>query len=248
MVMRTHLAFAAPLVRLALGVHAGRLRRLRRDALVFLDEFGINLGMTRSHARAPRGERAHGSVPNDPRPTLTLTIGLGLEGIVAPFLHRGATTAESFRTYVEQCLAPVLSVGTVVVMDNVRAHHTAGVREAIEGVGARLVYLPPYSPDFSPVEHTGSKVKTLVRADEPRTIRAVIESLRRVFKRITPKDALGWFQYCRRCTNHERAPPYDNSVAVRTKCISVIPRRSVCTPRRPQFCSYQARPETAAVS
>jgi hypothetical protein len=99
-------------------------------------------------------------------------------------------------------------VGTVVVMDNVRAHHTAGVREAIEGVGARLVYLPPYSPDFSPVEHTGSKVKTLVRADEPRTIRAVIDSLRRVFKRITPKDALGWFRSCRRCTNRERAPPY----------------------------------------
>ena len=170
--------------------------------------------MTRSHARAPRGERAHGSVPNDPRPSLTLTIGLGLEGIVAPFLQVGATTAPSFRMYIEQCLAPVLSVGTVVVMDNVRAHHAAGIRAAIEAVGARLLYLPPYSPDFSPVEHTGSKVKTLVRADEPRTIQTVIKSLRRVFKRITPKDALGWFQSCRRCTNHERAPPYASPVAI----------------------------------
>jgi DDE superfamily endonuclease len=109
---------------------------------------------------APRGERAHGSVPSDPRPALTLTIGLGLEGIVASFLHRGAATAESFRTYVEQCLAPLLSVGTVAVMDNGRAHHTAGIREAIADVGAQLVYLPPYSPDFSPVEHTGSKVQS----------------------------------------------------------------------------------------
>lgn len=163
--------------------------------------------MTRAHARAPRGERAHGSVPCDRRPNLTLTMGLGLEGIVAPLVVCGATTAAFFREYVERCLAPVLSVGTVVVMDNVRAHHTAGIREAIEAVGARLVYLPPYSPDFSPVEHTGSKVKALVRAEEPRTVKEVVNAIGRALKRVTTSDALGWFRSCRRCTTRERAPP-----------------------------------------
>src|SRR5689334_8214996 len=104
--------------------------------------------MTRTHARALRGERAHASAPNDPRPTVTLPIGLGLEGIVAPFAHIGAMTAALFREYVERCVAPVLSVGSVLVLDNLRAHYTAGVREAVEAVGARLWYLPPYSPDF----------------------------------------------------------------------------------------------------
>jgi transposase len=164
--------------------------------LVFVDEFGTNLGMTRRYARAPRGVRAHGAVPKNPDPTITLTMGLGAEGVVAPFAFEGTTDGTAFLAYVEKQLVPELKPGQVVLVDNLGAHRTHGVREAIEGANAELIYLPPYSPDFSPVENCGSKVKEAIRADAPRTPAAVYDSMGYAIGAVTPSDARGWFDHC----------------------------------------------------
>lgn len=152
--------------------------------------------MTRRYARAPRGVRAHGAVPTNADPMITLTLGLGSEGVVAPFAFEGTTDGVAFRSYVEGQLVPTLRPGQVVLADNLGAHRTRGVREAIEGAGAELIYLPPYSPDFSPVENCGSKIKESIRADAPRTPSAVYKSMGYAIGAVTPSDARGWFDHC----------------------------------------------------
>jgi transposase len=177
------------------------------ERLVFVDEFGTNLGMTRSFARAPRGVRARGAVPFNPDPNITLTVGLRLDGFVAPFAFEDATNGEAFRFYTTHQLAPELHAGDVVVLDNLSAHKVAGVREAIEHVGARLMYLPPYSPDLSPVESCGSKIKQEIRAEAPRTPAAVYRAMGHALGSVTSHDAHGWFGRCGYRTKPDRAPP-----------------------------------------
>jgi transposase len=177
------------------------------EHLVFVDEFGTNLGMTRDHARAPRGERAAGAVPFNPDPNITLTVGLRLDGFVAPFAFEGATNGEAFRFYATHQLVPELRAGDVVVVDNLSAHKVAGVREALKSAGAQLMYLPPYSPDFSPVEGCGSKLKEEIRAEAPRTPAAVYRAMGYALGAVTSQDAHGWFQRCGLCTKPARAPP-----------------------------------------
>lgn len=111
--------------------------------MVFIDEFGFNQAMTRAFARAPRGIRAYGAVPFNPGENITLTMGLSLQGIVAPFATPGGTDGFFFRNYVERVLVPELRLGNVVAFDNLPAHKVAGVREAIEAAGARVLLLPP---------------------------------------------------------------------------------------------------------
>jgi transposase len=152
--------------------------------------------MTRRYAWAPRGTRAHGAVPTNADPTITLTMGLGVDGVVAPFAFEGTTDGVAFRAYIEGQLVPTLRPGQVVIADNLGAHRTRGVREAIEGVGAKLMYLPPYSPDFSPVENCGSKIKESIRADAPRTPSAVYKSMGYAIGAVTPSDTRGWFDHC----------------------------------------------------
>ena len=152
--------------------------------------------MTRRYAWAPRGARAHGAAPTNADPTITLTMGLAMDGVVAPFAFEGTTDGVAFRAYVEGQLVPALRPGQVVLADNLSAHRARGVREAIEGVGAKLMYLPPYSPDFSPVENCGSKVKESIRADAPRTPAAVYKSMGHAIGAVTPSDAHGWFDHC----------------------------------------------------
>jgi transposase len=162
--------------------------------------------MTRRHAWAPRGVRAHGAVPINTDPTITLTIGLGLDGVVAPFAFEGTMDGVAFRAYVEGQLVPALRPGQIVIADNLGSHRTRGVREAIEGAGAKLMYLPPYSPDFSPVENCGSKIKESIRADAPRTPSAVYKSMGHAIGAITPTDARGWFNHCGYCIPRTCSP------------------------------------------
>lgn len=162
--------------------------------------------MTRRYAWAPRGRRAHGAVPTNADPTITLTMGLGLEGVVAPFAFEGTTDGVAFRSYVQGQLVPALTPGQVVLADNLGAHRTRGVRESIEGVGAKLMYLPPYSPDFSPVENCGSKIKESIRADAPRTPSAVYTSMGQAIGAVTPADARGWFHHCGYCIPRTCSP------------------------------------------
>ncbi len=174
-----------------------RLKTLRQAArLVFLDETGIHLSMTRSHARAPAGERAVAAVPKNWGDSITVVAGLTLDGIIAPMMLHGAMNARAFEAYVEQCLVPELREGDVVVMDNLAAHKRPVVSELIERVGARVLFLPPYSPDFNPIEPSWSKFKAILRALAARTTDALQDGVRTALRAITPSDARGWFLHC----------------------------------------------------
>lgn len=151
--------------------------------------------MARTHARAPEGIRAYGAIPFNPGKNITLTMGLSLDGITAPMAVSGSTDGHFFLSYIKQVVVPLLQPGKVVLFDNLAAHKVSGIREAIEATGARLLFLPPYSPDLSPVENCGSKVKGAVRGDTPRTVSAVYEAMGQAIGQVTPADACGWFAH-----------------------------------------------------
>lgn len=161
-----------------------------------MDESGINLALTRRYGRAPRGERVGGRVPQNYGANVTLIGALGLSGLEAPMTVEGATDGEVFRAYVQRVLGRTLKSGDIVVMDNLRAHKVTGIREAIEARGARLLYLPPYSPARSPIERCWSKLKTALRARGARTRRALEHALKRALTTITKADAVAWFTHC----------------------------------------------------
>ena len=152
--------------------------------------------MTRTHARTLVGERAVDAVPKNWGDNVTVTAALTLDGIVAPMWLHGAMNARAFEAYVEQCLGPELGPGDVVVLDKLTAHKTNRVRELIEATGARLVYLPGYSPDFSPIEHAWSTLKALLRKAGARTLRKLRNALRWALLEITSNDAHGWISHC----------------------------------------------------
>jgi transposase len=172
------------------------MRQLDLKRLKFVDESGVNLAMTRLFGRAPRGERVVGSAPQNYGSNLTMLASLGVSGLDALMTIQGPTDGEVFRVYVEQVLCPSLVQGDIVVADNLGAHKVAGVREAIERCGARLIYLPPYSPDLSPIEKCWSKIKTFLRAMKARTYEALEEAIEGAIATITESDALAWFAHC----------------------------------------------------
>ena len=160
-----------------------------------MDEAGVNLAMTRHHARSPKGKRAYGKAPANKGRNVTLVGALSIEGIIAAFSFQGGNDKHAFTTYVEQILVPNLWEGACVVMDNFSSHKVEGIREAIEAAGARLVYLPPYSPDFNPIENGWSKVKEFLRAQEARTYEALDLAITEALDAITPEDCIGWFTH-----------------------------------------------------
>lgn len=169
---------------------------LRPEDVIVIDEMGANLSLTRQYARAPKGQRAYAAKPVNRGANVTTIGALGLEGLVAVMTVDGSTTGEVFRTYIDQLLVPRLRSGQVVLMDNLRAHKVSGIQESIEATGARLQYLPPYSPDFSPIEPCWSKLKTFLRAQAARTRDALDTALTDGLTRISPADARGWFKHC----------------------------------------------------
>ncbi len=164
--------------------------------LKFIDESGVNLSMTRLYGRAPRGERVVGSVPGDHGPNVTMVGSMGLEGIGAAMSFEGPMNGAVFKVFVEQVLGPTLVEGDVVVMDKLAAHKVVGIEQAIESRGATLVYLPPYSPDFSPIEQCWSKVKTRLRKAKARSVEALDQTIVHALGEVTKSDAKGWFQHC----------------------------------------------------
>lgn len=152
--------------------------------------------MTRLYGRAPRGARALGSVPVNSGANLTMIGALGVAGLEAVMTIEGAPDGAVFLTYVEQVLGPTLHAGDIVMMDNLKAHKVAGIREAIEARGAQLLYLPPYSPDLSPIEHCWSKLKTVLRTIGARTRRALDRALTHALTTLTVSDAAAWFAHC----------------------------------------------------
>jgi transposase len=151
--------------------------------------------MTRRFGRAPRGERVIGGVPQNDGANLTMMAALGLHGIDAVMTIEGAPDAEVFQAYTEQVLGPTLRPGDIVVLDHLSAHKTTAIREAVEGRGARLLYLPPYSPDLAPIEQAWSKSKTCLRTAKARTREALELEIQHALTTITATDAHGWFTY-----------------------------------------------------
>lgn len=166
--------------------------------LVFVDETGIDTRMVRRYARAPTGERAHGTQPATYR-RLTVIGGLAAEGLLALMSSPHAMDTALFLGYLDQVLIPELArrkPNAIVVLDNLKPHHAAAVKEKLAAAGLRLLYLPPYSPDFAPVEPAWSKLKTLLRTAAKRSLEALEGALARVIDAITPEDAHGYFTHC----------------------------------------------------
>jgi transposase len=163
--------------------------------LVFVDECGTHTAMTRRRARAPRGRRARGAVPRNRGPVTTLLAGVSLAGMSPAMTVQGGTDTAVFATYLDKVLLPALSPGQVVVVDNVGAHKPDRIRGLVEAAGCRLVFLPAYSPDLSPVEEAFSKLKALVKAVAARTRAGLDAAIAAALAAVTAADAAGWFSH-----------------------------------------------------
>ena len=167
------------------------LRRLK-----FVDESGVNISMTRLYGRAPRGERVFDSAPQNYGENVTMLGALSATGLCALMTVNGATDGEVFAAFVREVLAPTLRAGDIVVLDNLGAHRSAAAREAVEARGARLQFLPPYSPDMNPIERCWSKVKTALRAAKARTREALERAIKQAIATVSESDARAWFKHC----------------------------------------------------
>jgi transposase len=152
--------------------------------------------MARLRARAPRGERAEGFIPHGHWHTTTFVEGLRFDGLIAPFVIDRAMNGPIFRTYIEKVLAPELRSGDIVLADNLGSHKVAGVHAAIEARDARLVYLPPYSPDFNPIEQLFAKLKTLLRTAAERSVEALWDRIARLLDRFDPVECANYLANC----------------------------------------------------
>jgi len=161
--------------------------------LVFIDETGASTKMARLRGRAPRGARCRAAIPHGHWKTTTLVAALRLEGMTAPMVIDGAMNGEAFRAWVRQMLAPTLGAGDIVVMDNLPAHKVGGVREMIEARGARLLYLPPYSPDFNPIEQAFAKLKALLRKAAARTLDTLEHAIAASLDAFAPDECANYF-------------------------------------------------------
>ncbi|WP_462120404.1 IS630 family transposase [Methylorubrum extorquens] len=176
------------------------------DKLVLLDETAAATNMARRYGRAPCGERCRLLVPQGHYKTTTVTAALRTTGLCAFDLADGATNGQRFRDYVANRLVPVLRPGDIVILDNLQAHKVSGIRERVEAAGARLLYLPPYSPEFNPIEQIFAKLKALLRSAAARTVPDLWDAIRHAFTHFTPDE----------CRNSLAAAGYDNDLAVAT--------------------------------
>jgi len=170
-----------------------RLAAVPTERLVFVDESGANTRMTRLYGRCPVGRRLVCPVPQGHYQTSTLIAAVRLRGPCAPWLFEGPMDGEMFLAWVRQGLVPTLQPDELVILDNLATHKVAGVRPAIEAAGARLLYLPPYSPDFNPIENLWSQVKAILRALAPRTADQLLRAAATAFDAISPADCRSFF-------------------------------------------------------
>ena len=166
------------------------------ERLVFLDETWAKTNMTRPRGRSLEGTRLIAKVPHGHWKTTTFLAALRSTGLTAPLVIDGPVNGGIFLAYVEQHLVPTLKAGDIVIMDNLSSHKRAGVREAIESVGASLVYLPPYSPDFNPIELLFSKFKWLLRSVADRTIEALWQTCGKLLDEFSEPECRNYFRHC----------------------------------------------------
>ena len=164
--------------------------------MVFLDESGVTTEMTRRYGRAPHGERVREGAPAGRWRTLTLLGAITVDGLLATMTIESPPDGEVFLAYLEQVLCPRLQPGQIVVMDFLAAHKHALVRSLIEQSGAQLLYLPPYSPDFNPIEQCWAKLQHSLRAAKARLLQALEQAITAGIATITPQNSAAWFQHC----------------------------------------------------
>ena len=164
--------------------------------LVFIDESGAQTNMARRRGRCDKSQRLRVRQPHGHWKTTTMISAIRIDGPCAPFVVEGAVDAEVFRAYVGKVLVPDLRAGDVVVMDNLQPHKASGVREMIEAAGASVLYLPPYSPDFNPIEMAISKVKSLLRKLAARSVDLLIDAIGTALLAVSPEDVLHYIAHC----------------------------------------------------
>jgi transposase len=161
----------------------------------FIDESGAKTNMVRLHGRCEKGQRLLSKAPAGHWQTTSMIAAIGLDGVTAPFALDGAVDSEAFVLYVQRVLLPSLRGGEIVVLDNLSCHKHPRVRELIESVGAEVWYLPPYSPEFNPIEELWSKVKQILRSLAARTFEGLIDAIRTALQQVSTEDILGWFTH-----------------------------------------------------
>jgi transposase len=178
-----------------------QVREIPEKDLIFIDESGVNLAMIRLYARAIIGQRARGTKPQKRGRNISLLTALSLEKVVASSNIYGAVDGVTFEAFIAKELVPKLWENATVVMDNAKIHLGEMVRELIEQAGAKLIYLSPYSPEFSPIENFWSKVKAILRKAKARTYKDLIDSITDAMLEVTPYDIRNWFAHCCYCTS-----------------------------------------------
>lgn len=176
----------------------GQWQRLQGNVeakrLVFIDETWTKTNMTRLHGRCAKGQRLVAHVPHGHWKTMTFVAGLRCGGIVAPCVFDGPVNAVCFLAWVVQFLVPTLQTGDIVVMDNLSSHKGAAVRSALRAVGAKLFFLPPYSPDLNPIEQAFSQLKTLLRKENARTQAQTTDCIGKLLKQVTPTASANYLR------------------------------------------------------
>lgn len=168
----------------------------KANKLIFIDESGANLRMESSYARVEGGQRIKMPVPCERGPKISMIGAVSTKKVEAALYGEWATNGEIFLTFIEKELSPKLKKKHIVIMDNVKFHLQAAVAAAIEAKGAKVIFLPPYSPDFSPIENMWSKIKNTLRKLAPRTLKEFQKSIQFAFKQVSESDLVSWFKHC----------------------------------------------------
>ena len=171
------------------------------EDLVFIDEAGVNLAMVRLYARALKGERARGTRPQRRGKNVSIISAVTLKEVLTFFNILGATDGVTFEAFIIRKLVPKLWKGACVVLDNCSIHKGKEVQKAIQKAGGQVIYLSPYSPDFSPIENCCSKVKGILRTIRPRTYQSLDEAIAQAHKQVSSQDLYHWFTHCCYCTS-----------------------------------------------
>lgn len=177
------------------------MKQIEPEQLVFLDEMGVLLGLSRTHARSLRGQRAYDSKPFYRGAKVSVIGAISLKRVLGVMSLEGSMDGDAFAVFVEQCLVPELWVGAVVVMDNLPAHKGERIKRMIESVGARVLELSPYSPEFNPIELWWSQLKAFLRQFSPRTTKMVDRWLSVALELVMPEHLRNWFANCCYCTS-----------------------------------------------
>ena len=166
------------------------------EDVVVIDEAGFNVSMARTHGRAPSGERVVADAPVNHGQNITVIGAVTTQSVLGTLMFPGSTDGPAFLAFVQHVLVPKLRPGQIVIWDNLGAHRMASVKTMVEAAGAIVCQLPPYSPDFSPIEMAWSKIKTLVRSAAARTREALVDAVAAALARVTSSDLAAWFRHC----------------------------------------------------